>query len=164
MMGLYAMVDDLQLQRMLAMQEDELFDTVEELYDTVPVDDIDMFWDGLHYLLTGYPASEPPMGNPCSPAIMGEELFSEDEEADYIAYTRRQSLPMLLEAMEKAGKIGLEKNFSLSAMERAGVYPGIWREKDREDLWESLVEEYQNLIHFYQQAIAENKNIVVSIY
>lgn len=170
MMGLsgqYMMVDVVKLKSLLELENDDLFEEIEELNNDAEIKlyDIDKMWDGLHYLLTGVSASQPIEGDKLSESIVGVNLFnSEDDNSDFIAYTQLVDLPKIIEALTNVDLDKLRTEFNPSSFSKAEIYPDIWADEEKEDLFDELVEHYTNLLSFYKKALEEKANVIVSIY
>lgn len=126
--------------------------------------DIDKFWDGLHFLLTGISACRPIEGNKLSEAIVGVNVFNNDEDADFIVYTMTEDLHEILLALNNIDVERLRLNFDLSKFRKAKIYHEIWRDKDKESLFDELIQEYKKILNFYTKALQRKANVIVSIY
>lgn len=58
----------------------------------------------------------------------------------------------------------LRLNFDLSKFRKAKIYPDIWRDKDKESLFDELMQEYKKILNFYTKALQRKANVIVSIY
>ena len=166
-LGQYMMINEQTLKSLVDLENDDLVDALEELNKSEENElyDIDKMWDGLHFLLTGITASQPIEGDKLSDAIVGVEIFnSEDEDADFISYTLVDDLPGIIAALKNVDIEKLRLNFDLSEFTKAEIYPDIWREEEKESLFNELVQEYKNILRFYEKALERNAHVVVSIY
>ena len=166
-LGQYMMINEQTLKSLVDLENDDLVDALEELNESEENElyDIDKMWDGLHFLLTGISASQPIEGDKLSDAIVGVEVFnSEDEDADFISYILVDDLPGIIAALKNVDIEKLRLNFDLSTFTKAEIYPDIWREKEKESLFNELVQEYKNILRFYEKALERNAHVVVSIY
>lgn len=110
-------------------------------------------------------ASQPIEGDRLSEAIVGVNVFnSEDENADFISYTMIDDLPEIIAALKKVDIENLRIKFNLSKFRKAEIYPNIWIDKEKNNLFDELVEAYKHILSFYEKALKRNANIVVSIY
>lgn len=160
----YMMVDEPTLSKFLKSDieavADDIFDMEEQ--DTADFMDIDKSWDGLHFILTGKPASAPIEGNALSEAVVGVRMFDEEGE-EFIAYTPHSRLPEIVKALEAVDIEGLKLKFSPLALHQNDVYPTIWEDDDKEGLFSYLIDGYKALLALYKEAVEKNMNIVVSI-
>ena len=125
---------------------------------------IDKLWDGLHFLLTKVTASEPLEGNPLSEAIVGVKNFSDEEDADFIAYILPESVWTIMNELERFDIDGAIEGFQPKEFAQAGIYPNIWMHENKEELRKELKECFLALVHFYQKAVEMKKAVIVSIY
>lgn len=164
MTACYMTTDSELLERLKKMDGEELLDELEEAREQ-DVFDMDKLWDGLHCLLTGTPASsDPAKGDMLSEAVVGTTLFSDDEDADYIAYIMPDRLKQIVEALSCVDIECLTGSFSPEDFTKKEVYPDIWNKEDKEELKEELKEAFEGLKSWYENAAELNKGIIVSIY
>jgi hypothetical protein len=165
MIACFQMVDDQSLKHLFQMDEDDLFEEIEELQeDSDSVLDIDKLWDGLHFLLTGVSACQPIEGNHLSEAIIGTSRFSDDVDSEFITYSFPEEVVEISNALEN---FDIEKaigGFNPEEYDRNEIYPSIWMEEDKESLQEELSDCFNELKSFYEKAVEAKKGIVVSIY
>ncbi len=84
MMACLQRVGDRCIEQLLDKSPEDLFEEIEALQEDYRyVLEMDKFWDGLHFLLTGKSACEPLKGDPLSQAIVGSTKFIDDEDSDY---------------------------------------------------------------------------------
>lgn len=165
MRACYQVADQAKIKEMTAMSAEEIFDEIEELQETEDaVLDIDKLWDGLHFLLTEVTASEPIEGNPLSEAVVGVKMFSEDNDADYIAYTLPERVPAILNALKSFDIEKAVADFNPKEFAKNDIYPNIWLRDDKAELQAELAECFSALKDFYEQAAQEEKGVIVSIY
>ncbi len=167
LLGQYMMINEQTLKSLVDLENDDLVDALEELNESEENElyDIDKMWDGLHFLLTGISASEPIEGDKLSDAIVGVKIFnSEDEDADFISYTLVSDLPGIVAALKNVDIEKLRLNFDLLKFRKDEIYPNIWREEEKDSLFSELVQEYKNILRFYEKALERNTHVVVSIY
>lgn len=165
MIACYQMVDAEVINRLKEKEEDEIFEAIEELQEDADTTlDIDKMWDGLHFLLTGVSATEPLIDNELSKAVVGDMLFSEDEDADFIAYTMPESVASIVSAMDAFDIIKAVEDFKPQIFAQQGIYPDIWMHEDKRNLQNELTETFQILKCFYQKTAEAGKGILVSIY
>ena len=165
MAACYQMADIEMVNTLLEKTPDEVFEVIEELQEMdETVLDIDKLWDGLHFLLTKVTASEPLEGNPLSEAIVGVKNFSDEEDADFIAYILPESVSTIMNELERFDIDGAIEGFQPKEFAQAGIYPNIWMREDKEELRKELKECFLALVHFYQKAVEMKKVVIVSIY
>ncbi len=162
----YFMVDEYTLGRLLDLAASSPDDLAEAVFDLeergADACDIDMLWDGLHFLFTGVSAAAPIAGNALSEAVVGRELFVPGEEADFIAYTPYQNLPSIIEALESLDWDALRAAFNPEAMFWGDIYPKIWAE-DPHILFRELRNAAESLRDFYKEAQKAGRSVVLSI-
>ncbi|MBO4997181.1 MAG: YfbM family protein [Lachnospira sp.] len=164
MIACYQEVNEVTLHRI--KKSDDVFGIVEELQeeDETLLFDMDKLWDGLHYLLTKRSASAPIDGNPLSEAVVGQDIFSEEDE-DYIAYITPSHIASIVEALEKIDITSLLDNMNFQELARQQIYPNIWtREEEQEEIREDLKYSFEGLLSFYQSVLAHGGAVIVSIY
>lgn len=165
MRACYQMADGAKIRELKGKDPEELFEEIEELQETDDyVLDIDKLWDGLHFLLTGITASEPIADNPLSEAIVGVEMFSDDADADFIAYILPERVDAVLNALKSFEIEKAIANFDPKDFARNGIYPNVWLRDDKEDLKQELTECFNALKDFYENAAQQKKGVIVSIY
>lgn len=163
----YMMIDDQTFRELVDLENDDLFDMIEELNENGEneICDIDKMWDGLHFLLTGTSACQPIEEDKLSKAVIGIKSFnSEDEDAEFIAYTMTDNLPGIIAALNKVDIEKLRLDFELSKFRKAKIYPDIWREEDKDILFDELTCACKDMLSFYKKAEARKAHVVVSIY
>ncbi|GAB16992.1 hypothetical protein GOEFS_018_00250 [Gordonia effusa NBRC 100432] len=159
----YQRLEDAQLDELLAGDRADVFERIEELAEEGGgVEDIDKFWDGLHFVLTGKPGSEPVDGDPLSEAIVGIAFFDDDEDADFITYIPADQVGRIRVALDAAPDEKVAQGFDAKAM-RKKVYPNIWSD-DAAELITTLTTELHRLQGFYRAAHDAGQAVVVSIY
>ncbi len=162
----YIMVDESTLDGMMKLDNEELMEKIEELEEgDAEVYDMDKLWDGLHFLLTGVSAGALIEGNPLSEAIVGVHVFNEDDEdVDFIGCIKTDELPEIISAMEKVCLEELKQNFDLQKFHQAEIYPNIWVDEEKDELWEELEAEFSSLLNFYKKAVSMKMHIITSIF
>lgn len=165
MIACYQMVDDKFVNKLLGKTAEEVFEDIEELQEEdVDILDIDKLWDGLHFLLTNVSASESLEGNPLSEAVVGVEKFCDDEDADYIAYTLQERMMTILNEFKLFDIESAIANFQPKEFAKAGIYPNIWMNEEKEELQEELKECFGAMMKFYERAVELGKAVIVGIY
>lgn len=126
--------------------------------------DIDKMWDVLHFVLTGTDSSKPEEKNPLSEAVLGEVNV---ESPDYVAYTNKERIPLIVSALEKFDIEKAMENFDVAACKRANLYPNIWDledEEELEELKEEIVDYFENMKDFYNSVLRNKGNVMVTIF
>lgn len=164
MIACYMEAEQVLIDELKELPEDELYDRIEELTEEKKSYDLDKWWDGIHYLLTGTSACTPIKNNLLSESIAGSSTFSDDPDSDFIAYVYPDRLVEIINALKNFDMQEKLSDFSPRELARNGIYPTIWREEEKEELKNCLIKEYNSLIEFYQEMINSNKGIIVSIY
>jgi len=163
LLGIYMMIDENTLTDMMKLDSDGIFEKVNELEETNETYDIDKLWDGLHFLLTGVSASSPIEDNELSEAIVGVHVFDTDEE-NYIAYIENDKLGEIVKALENVNINNLEQNFNPKILKKKEIYPNIWENNRKDELFKELLNEYNGLSAFYKNALEKNANIIYSVF
>ncbi|MDR1911492.1 MAG: YfbM family protein [Helicobacteraceae bacterium] len=164
MSGVYMAVGDKDLKKLIGAQNDELLDRLEELEEKNDSCNIDKMWDGLHFLLTGVSALSPIEHDKLSEAIVGVTNFSLDEDADFITYTKNKELKEIIDAMQKVDQEALKANLDLARFRKNDIYPDIWNDDEKEELFAEMIDAFNSILSFYKQTLEKGQNIVVSIY
>ena len=167
MIACYIMVDDDVIEEFATKDSEELFECLEEMMDEADKEaslDIDKMWDGIHFLLTGVSASEPIEADPLSEAIVGESLFHDEEDADFIAYTYSGRVKCIAERLAAVDVSQVLEAFQPKLLARQGIYPNIWMHEEAEDLRKELEATLLAIKDFYEKACELQKGVIVSIY
>ena len=141
MLACYIEADKQLIDTLKKKDEEELFDIIEELQEEeeVEVCDIDKMWDGLHYLLTGVSAATPIENNPLSEAILGVDMFSDDEDADFISYIYPDRLKIIVDKLNDINIADMRSKFSATIFTKKGIHPSIWMDEPEDALFEELL-------------------------
>ena len=73
-------------------------------------------------------------GNPLSEAIVGVKNFSDEEDADFIAYILPESVSTIMNELRRFDIDGAIEGFQPKEFAQAGIYPNIWMNEDNEEL------------------------------
>lgn len=165
MLAQYMAVDNKIFNSMLKMNNEEIIDKIEKLSENEQCDicDIDKMWDGLHFLLTGKSASEPIENNKLSEAVVGTDMFDENED-DFLAYIKSEELKAIIDVMEKTNIDELLTKYNMDDFKNAKIYPNIWKKEDEADIHDELIFCFESMLDFYKKCNKENMNIIISIY
>ncbi|MDU7337993.1 MAG: YfbM family protein [Clostridium sp.] len=145
-------------------EPEEMLEALESLEEEVECCYLDKMWDGLHCFLTGTSASTPKENDPLSEAVLGKEIFFEDEEADYMAYMMPEDVKKAAKALDAVDLEQRKATFSPKEYHEKEIYPDIWLKEDHDSLLEELVENFKGLTEFYRATAKNGKGIIVSIY
>lgn len=163
MIACYMEVDKALIEKLKGFASEHLMERIESLEENGQnFIDIDKMWDGLHFLLTGVSASTPIENNLISEAIVGEDTFGNED--DYIAYIYPDRLKEICNALHEVDTDKLKEKFSPKEFAGKEVYPNIWLDDDKDDLFEELVEAFECIKKFYSKLVSRNKGVIVSIY
>lgn len=160
MQAAYMLVDEETLDRLVSLPSDELSPAIEALEASgAPTVHLDKMWDGLHFLLTGVPASAPKEGDPLSEAVVGVHVFDGD---DFVGCTELDELPAILRALQETPLKRLLATADFIRFSAAEVYPNIWSD-DPETLRAELSVAFQALLDVHQRAADARRHLVISI-
>ena len=166
MIAQYFMVDNAlleQLQNATDTARTALLESMSEQPQAQLVD-LGKLWDIIHFVLTKHSATEPVPDEPVSEFVVGVETFSDNEDADFIAFIPWAHIVEIVDALEQVNfKKRLEKVSLKSLSEQAILPPHIWQDK-KENLDKELLASYNELLAFYNDALDNGNNIVVSIF
>ena len=142
----------------------EKFDNEEDIFETVEDwNDIDKYWDLLHYMLTGVSASDPIWEDPLSEAVVG--VTSIEGIDDFIAYTKKDRVKDILKALEDFDMESALESFGLEEGKEAELYPNIWDYEEEEDeIKEDLLDCFERMKDFYKEILEADGNVLVTIY
>lgn len=165
MLAQYMAVDNKIFNSMLKMNNEEIIDKIEKLSENEQCDicDIDKMWDGLHFLLTGKSASEPIENNKLSEAVVGTDMFDENED-DFLAYIKSEELKAIIDVMEKTNIDELLTKYNMDDFKNTKIYPNIWEKEEEVNIYDELIFCFESMLDFYKKCNKENMNIIVSIY
>ena len=163
MIANYQIISDRDLKEL--MTEKDIADFTEELQESEDciLFDMDKMWDVLHFVLTGVSAGNPIEGNPLSDAIVGVNSFEECE--DFIGYTKKENIRLIVKKLNETDIDSLLKNFSMQKCKENKLYPNIWDyEDEKEEIIDELKCAFAGLKDFYNEAAQAGQNVLVSIY
>ncbi len=116
MIAQYLIVDNDQLQQLRDVSDDKRFDVLENLSQTADdnkIVDLGKLWDVLHFALTEQSATTPVPDNALSEFVVGVETFSDDEDADFIAYSEWSAVAEIVDAL---GQVNFQKRLDKMLM------------------------------------------------
>lgn len=163
MIACYSEVDAKSIDAWKTQSSEEIMEALEASED-VELYNMDKLWDGLHFLLTGESAGAPIKDNLLSEAVIGTDLFSQDEDSDFLSYIYPKRVHEIADALDTMDIEAVLDAFSPSVFAANQIYPSIWEESEKENLREELAEAFQGLKQFFHTTATKDKGIVVSIY
>lgn len=164
LLAVYMRVDDDTLDSLKELSGEDLIDSIEEIRNDDDTDyvDINEYWDGLHFLLTGVSAYEPIPNSKLSDFVVGADVFSDDEDSDFIGYSTSDEIEEIRREVSKIDLEELKERFDTRLFKEKQIYPNIWKTANKEELWNKLENTFVSLKNFYSRN--SDYNIVVSIY
>lgn len=121
--------------------------------------DIDKAWHGLHFLLSGSPRETKDLAGQI---IMGGERIGEDLGYGPAQYHSPEVVKKIHALLNSLAPEALQKRFDIGRMERAGIYPSIWKADGDESL-QYLIENYKQLSAFYAKAAKAGKGVLFAV-
>ena len=166
MIACYMEADSDLIEKLKNESTDDLFEEIEELDDAGELEayNMDKMWDGLHFILTGTSATTPVENNLLSEAVVGTEMFSDDESADFISYIYPERVSEILEALKNFDIDNALSDFSPRVLAQKDIYPMIWDENEKDSLKNELATAFHELKQFFTDMNNGHKGIIVSIY
>ena len=151
--------DELEQIKGLSNQEDDLLDLAED-YEIFL--DIDKMWDALVFVLTGFSSSEFLDDNPLREAVLGVTPL--EDVSEYIAYTEKNKIADIVEALESFDIDRAMADFSMEACKKADLYPNIWDYlEEEEEIKDEIRISFVNMKEFYKKILELNGNVLVTI-
>ena len=147
----------------LSNQEDDLLDFDEDSADTHDIlIDIDKMWDALLFVMTGFSSSEFSDDNPLREAVLGVTTL--EEVSEYIAYTEKNKIAEIVEALESFDIYRAMADFSMEACKKADLYPDIWDYlEDEEEIKSFILTCFVKMKDFYKEILNYKGNVLVTI-
>ena len=144
-------------------QEEELFDLVEDsTKENETLIDIDKMWDALVFVLTGFSSSEFLDDNPLREAVLGVTPL--EEVSEYIAYTEKNKIAEIVEALESFDMHRALADFSMEACKKAELYPDIWDYlEEEEEIKDDIRTSFVKMKDFYKKILDLKGNVLVTI-
>lgn len=157
----YTRIDEATLDRLADLDPDGLVDEIDRLEESgVPTTYLDKMWDGLHFALTGVPASSPIEGDPLSEAVVGVHAFDSD---DFVGCTEAGELAAIVAALEEVDIAAVLDRQDFAAFAAAELYPSIWAE-DPVRLRGELTDAFALLLDAHRAALAAGDHLLVTIF
>ncbi|AWY20791.1 YfbM family protein [Moraxella bovis] len=176
-MGIYASyyaVDDNQVKEFKALLSEDDDDNVELFFECLEefedddneenYTDLDKLWDGLHVLLTGfnsddeYNANKTPEQLALYYGFFGQETLNEE-----VYLLNADKVIDVVNALNKINIDELLYNVNFDDFGKADLYPDIWYNEDKDDLTDELKEYFETLKQFYQNALKNNRSVLITI-
>ena len=155
--------DELKQIKLLSNEENDLLDLAEDYVEEYEIFlDIDKMWDALVFVLTGFSSSEFLDDNPLREAVLGVTPL--EEVSEYIAYTEKNKIAEIVEALESFDMDRAMANFSMEACKKADLYPDIWDYlEEEEEIKDDIRISFVNMKEFYKKILELNGNVLVTI-
>lgn len=147
----------------LSNQEDDLLDFAEDSADSHDIlIDIDKMWDALLFVMTGFSSSEFMDDDPLREAVLGVTPL--EEVSEYIAYTEKNKIAEIVEALESFDMDRALGDFSMEACKKADLYPDIWVYlEEEEEIKDDIRTCFVKMKDFYKKILDLKGNVLVTI-
>jgi hypothetical protein len=122
--------------------------------------DVDKAWHGLHYLLSGS-ASEGE--GPLAQAILGGESIGEDLGMGPARFLTPRQVGEIAEELGKLTIEDLRARYKPVEMTALQIYPELIWERDGEEGFDYLAENFEVMATFYRDAAARGDGVILSI-
>lgn len=168
MIAEYVMVDDAVLAELKSLDDSKRAEFVINLIESGKYPpsfhcDLGKLWDVLHFVLTKKSATKPVPNDPLSEFIVGLETFSDDEDADFIAYNEWSLIAEIVDKLENVNFAKRMENLQMKQLREANLFPeGIWQDK-KANLTKELTLSFNELKSLYAEALDNGNHVVVSI-
>lgn len=166
MLAQYQIVNDEQLQQLKEADDQQRFEKLEQITeqtDEKNLVDLGKLWDVLHFCLTKKSATAPIADNLLSEFIVGVETFSDDDDADFIAYIEWAMLAEIVDKLQQLNFAKQLEQMQMKTLREKNLYPnGIWNDK-KKNLDKELQVSFKELLALYENALDSGQHIVVSI-
>ena len=155
--------DELKQIKLLSNEEEDLLDLEEDYAEEYEIFlDIDKMWDALVFVLTGFSSSEFLDDNPLREAVLGVTPL--EDVSEYIAYTEKNKIAEIVEALESFDMDRAMTDFSMEACKKADLYPDIWDYlEEEEEIKDEIRISFVNMKEFYKKILELNGNVLVTI-
>ena len=155
--------DKLKQIKLLSNDEEDLMDTAEDYAEEYEIFlDIDKMWDALVFVLTGFSSSEFLDDNPLREAVLGVTPL--EEVSEYIAYTEKNKIAEIIEALESFDMHRALEDFSMEACKKADLYPDIWDYlEEEEEIKDDILTCFVKMKDFYKEILNHKGNVLVTI-
>ena len=155
--------DKLKQIKLLSNEENDLLDLAEDYAEEYEIFlDIDKMWDVLVFVMTGFSSSEFLDDNPLREAVLGVTPL--EDVSEYLAYTEKNRIAEIVEALESFDMDRAMANFSMEACKKADLYPNIWDYlEEEEEIKDDILTYFVNMKEFYKKILELNGNVLVTI-
>ena len=159
----YLSDDKLKQIKLLSNEENDLLDLAENYAEEYEIFlDIDKMWDALIFVLTGFSSSEFLDDKPLREAVLGVTPL--EEVSEYIAYTEKNKIAEIVEALESFDMDSAMGNFSMEACKKADLYPNIWDYlEEEEEIKYDISSCFVKMKDFYKEILKLSGNVLVTI-
>ena len=165
MIAIYQYLPDDKLKqiKLLSNEENDLLDLAEDYAEEYEIFlDIDKMWDALVFVMTGFSSLEFLDDNPLREAVLGVTPL--EEVSEYIAYTEKNKIAEIVEALESFDMDRAMTDFSMEACKKADLYPDIWDYlEEEEEIKDDILTCFVNMKEFYKKILELNGNVLVTI-
>ena len=165
MIANYFIIDDFLLKQLEKLDSNSLYNKIEYILDNddlYPCCDIDTIYNGLYYLISSKldPIYDKTVFEDYAKSafIFGDITFNLQ---DYISYIKKDEIKKILEEIKKININSLV--FDPNDFNQKQIFPNIWLKEDKEFLFEEMEMAFDELKSFFNKAINENKNILITI-
>jgi hypothetical protein len=121
--------------------------------------DLDKAWHGIHFLLNGTAWS---ITTVAGEAILGGREFGPDMGYGRPKLISADKVKQIATALANVTATELSSRYHPEAMEKAEIYPSIWKQEGPQAL-PYLLNGYSALLAFYQRAAERGESIVIVI-
>ena len=155
--------DELKQIKLLSNEEEDLLDLEEDYAEEYEIFlDIDKMWDALLFVMTGFSSSEFLDDNPLREAVLGVTPL--EDVSEYIAYTEKNKIAEIVEALESFDMDRAMTDFSMEACKKADLYPDIWDYlEEEEEIKDDILTCFVKMKDFYKEILKLNGNVLVTI-
>ena len=155
--------DELKQIKLLSNKEDDLLDLAEDYVEEYEIFlDIDKMWDALVFVMTGFSSSEFLDDNPLREAVLGVTPL--EDVSEYIAYTEKNRIAEIVEALESFDMDRAMIDFSMEACKKADLYPNIWDYlEEEEEIKDDILTCFVKMKDFYKEILNHKGNVLVTI-
>ena len=159
----YLSDDKLKQIKLLSNEEEDFLDLAEDCAEEYEIFlDIDKMWDALVFVLTGFSSSEFLDDNPLREAVLGVTPL--EEVSEYIAYTEKNKIAEIVEALESFDMDRAMVDFSMEACKKADLYPDIWDYlEEEEEIKDDILTCFVKMKDFYKEVLNHKGNVLVTI-
>ena len=159
----YLSDDKLKQIKLLSNEEEDLLDLAEDYVEEYEIFlDIDKMWDALVFVMTGSSSSEFLDDNPLREAVLGVTPL--EDVSEYIAYTEKNKIAEIVEALESFDMDRAMTDFSMEACKKADLYPDIWDYlEEEEEIKDDILTCFVKMKDFYKEILNHKGNVLVTI-